>query len=669
MRSASRTYFGRFNDGVLESPFSGNLSDICPTGVYTDKPSRFFGRRWDYVRSPSLCIHCSLGCHTIASSRYREVKRQEARYSQSVNGHFICDRGRYGFFYSSLPGRPRAAKIGETPHNFTHAQSELGEKLKEIGDDAGSSAIAAACSVRSNLETRTALSHLCRINKWQRPAFFSDPATGRKAKAVAARLEPQLRVSLREVEKADFVFIVGADPVNEAPMLTLALRQAQRAGAAVFVLDPRPISLPFAFRHLTVLPGALNRHVGQLIQRAVDHSAAASLEDKAAQYLEELPGTGSLSDSELQFADEALQHLQQSKRPVFVCGTQIAGESTIGVAADFALLLQASDKQAGVFYVLPGANAFAGDMLDTEDSSLLQIIEEIENGSIKALILVETNPYWCFPDRQRLDNALDKLDLLVVLDYLPSRAVRKAHVFLPTQTLYESGGLYANQEGRVQYAPAVFSGGKPIAQAGGGDHPPRVYNTGLPESDLQPAWLTLAQLADENLAADTPKARETIRELLADSFPEIRKYDSFDQLPEDGFHLNGTAKPELRFSLDWIHDVEENQDPDDEFELLLTDWTFGTEELSSLSPCLVELEPEPCLVMHLRDAQQLGLGAGDFVEIKTGLGSLQVMVALDHNIAPGVLCLPRHPRLPWQIFRDMKIKIKRDQIKNRGIME
>ena len=101
MQIGNRTFFGRYQEGILESPFTGNLSDICPTGVYTDKPSRFFGRRWDYERAPSLCINCSLGCHTIASSRYREVVRQEARYSEAVNGYFICDRGRHGFYYTS----------------------------------------------------------------------------------------------------------------------------------------------------------------------------------------------------------------------------------------------------------------------------------------------------------------------------------------------------------------------------------------------------------------------------------------------------------------------------------------------------------------------------------------------------------------------------------------
>ena len=30
-------YFGRVEDGVLESEFSGNLVEVCPTGVFTDK--------------------------------------------------------------------------------------------------------------------------------------------------------------------------------------------------------------------------------------------------------------------------------------------------------------------------------------------------------------------------------------------------------------------------------------------------------------------------------------------------------------------------------------------------------------------------------------------------------------------------------------------------------
>ena len=118
MQIANRVYFGRFEDGQLESPFSGNLVDLCPTGVYTDKPARYKGRRWDFERAPSLCIHCSLGCNTIANARYRAVVRVEARFNDAVNGYFICDRGRFGFAYANHPERPRRARVdGHRSHS------------------------------------------------------------------------------------------------------------------------------------------------------------------------------------------------------------------------------------------------------------------------------------------------------------------------------------------------------------------------------------------------------------------------------------------------------------------------------------------------------------------------------------------------------------------------
>ena len=106
MGIGSRIYFGRSCSGPLESPFSGNLIDICPTGVYTDKPSRYFGRRWDFQRAPSICLHCALGCNLVVSARFRQVVRHEARPNPEVNGYFICDRGRYGYPYANAVDRP-----------------------------------------------------------------------------------------------------------------------------------------------------------------------------------------------------------------------------------------------------------------------------------------------------------------------------------------------------------------------------------------------------------------------------------------------------------------------------------------------------------------------------------------------------------------------------------
>ncbi len=323
-----RTYFGRFTDGPLESPFAGNLIDICPTGVFTDKPSRFKGRRWDFERGPSLCLHCSLGCNTVGSAQYREMVRLEGRPNEAVNGYFICDRGRYGFAYANHPERPRRAHLGGREVPWDEATLAAAAELARISREHGPGAVACMGGTRSSLETQGALKLFCRTQGWRDPQFFWDPALERKVKAAVDRLDERLAVSLRELEAADFILLVGADPVNEAPMLALALRQAQRRGAKVAVLDPRPVFLPFEFEHLPVPPGQLDAALGALVKGALSAEAAAGLIEPARSFYDALPGQYP-GDPALAARLTALaEPLRQSRKPVVVCGTDIVRETT-----------------------------------------------------------------------------------------------------------------------------------------------------------------------------------------------------------------------------------------------------------------------------------------------------------------------------------------------------
>ncbi|WP_083456553.1 2Fe-2S iron-sulfur cluster-binding protein [Desulfosarcina cetonica] len=153
MGIGSRVYFGRVASGTLESPFAGNLIDICPTGVFTDKPSRFFGRRWDFQRQPSVCLHCSLGCNLTASARYRQVVRHEARFHPAVNGHFICDRGRFGYAYASAPDRPRRAMAVGKPAAVSEIMDAAGDALQRVAEASGPESVAVMVSPRCSLET------------------------------------------------------------------------------------------------------------------------------------------------------------------------------------------------------------------------------------------------------------------------------------------------------------------------------------------------------------------------------------------------------------------------------------------------------------------------------------------------------------------------------------
>ncbi len=663
MQIAYHTYFGRFQDGPLESPFSGNLIDLCPTGVYTDKPSRFTGRRWDFERHPSLCIHCSLGCHTITSARYREIVRLEARFSESVNGYFICDRGRYGFYYTNHPERPRRPRVGTGEVSWDNAIQRAAEKLLEITEKSGVKSVACLGSTRSSLENQAMLKRFCKLQGWREPKYFVDPSIERKAKKAVSRLDKKLAISMREIERADFIIAVGADPVNEAPMLTLAMRQAHRQGATIVVIDPRPIFLPFEFHHFPAAPEGMNPCLNNLIKEGVDRSIAETLGEAALGFydaaLTKQPSDGLFKD---QFAALG-QKLRQSKNPVIVCGTEITSETTPGLAADNALLLRAAKNRVGLFYLMPGPNAFGAALLSSEDGSLMEVIDAIESGTVKALLLVESDPFRDFPDQQRLKRAVGKLDLFLVMDYLPSEAARLAQILLPTRTLFEMETSFVNQEGRVQFAPPAHRGGIPISQINAGSHPPRLFRGDIPGGEPEPAWAILAKLVRAMSVPGQGRfslSRNELWEWIKKEYPVFSNVPYVDQ-SSDSLRIDLGQEKEEPFAR--RIPSEKARRGDGELELLVSEWTFGTEELSAYSKFIQQVEKEPCLFMNPEDASRTGMKDGEKVTLHLNRGPLVVELRLANNVAPGVVVLPKHRQLSWQKMERESVIISFDRIR------
>lgn len=658
MQIGNRMYFGRFTDGPLESPFSGNIIDLCPTGVLTDKPARYRGRRWDFERAPSLCLHCSLGCNLTGSARYREMVRVEGRLHESVNGYFLCDRGRFGFAYANHPERPRRARLEGREVAAEEALAAAAARLTQISREHGPGAIAAWGSPRSSLETMGMLKWLCREQGWLGPQFFSSPSRERKAKAAVSRLDAGVAASMKDLENADFILVAGADPVNEAPMLALALRQAYRRGATVAVLDPRPVSLPLEFEHLPVPPGGIDLCLNLLSRAAVTHAAGEGLlTEEAANFFNQLtceyPADPLLQDRLVSLG----MKLGECKNPVIVCGLDIVRESTPVLAADHARLLKAAKDQAGLFYLLPGPNAFGGALLSLSGEpappDCEEILAAVLRGQVKALILVENDPFRTFADQPQLLKALDRLEFLLALDYLPTPLVERSQVFLPTTTVFEEEpSSFANQEGRLQQAWPIHMGGMPISQWGKGGHPPRVFLPEIPGGEPQPGGNILAALGVALMGTEAPLFKEELDTWLAQLYPVFAPLLESKRPPE-GVRLLLSAPSNYEFSRPssaTLRDV-----PGDRLELLLVDWTFGTEELSGYAPSIQEVEQAPRLTMQARDAARLGLVTGQRVKLALNEESIIVDLEILENMAPGVMLLPRHRQLKWQKIPDRPI--------------
>ena len=98
-------------------------------------------------------------------------------------------------------------------------------------------------------------------------------------------------------------------------------------------------------------------------------------------------------------------------------------------------------------------------------------------------------------------------------------------------------------------------------------------------------------------------------------------------------------------------------------ELLPVDWTFGTEELSSYSRFIQQVESPPSLMMHAGDAARLGFTDQDKVVINLDQGPLEVGVRTVDNMAPGVMILPRLRQLAWQKLKNIPARIPVERIR------
>jgi NADH-quinone oxidoreductase subunit G len=489
------------------------------------------------------------------------------------------------------------------------------------------------------------LNRLCRLRGWREPEFFETASLSGKVKNAVSRLDPNLAVSLREIEKADFILVAGCDPVNEAPMLALAMRQAFRNGAPVVVLDPRPVSLPFEFVHPPVPSGEIPQYASTLIKKGLERSAIAPLGEEALRFFDALPEK--YPETGFQYRlPEIEAKFRNSRKPVLVCGTDIVPDSAPWLAADYALLLKEAKGWAGLFYVLPGPNAFGASLLSPEGGSLARIVEEIENGTVRALLIVENDPFWRFPDRQRLRRALARLECLVVMDYLPSAAAEMAGVFLPTATLFETESSWINQEGRLQFAHRFSMTGAPVEQVSGGGHPPRVFRPDIPGGEPRPAWRALADLEGAMDGRNQEPLEVSAKDVwtwMKEDHPWLGAVDPFRH-PE-GFRL-AAGKKGARFSPDGPKSIAKIAR--ESLELLDVDWIFGTEELSSYSPNLRELEKPPCIFMQSQDALRLGLRDKDRVRILLDGQALEFDLCAVPNMAEGTLVFPRHRQVEWQ---------------------
>ncbi|MCC5834157.1 MAG: NADH-quinone oxidoreductase subunit NuoG [Opitutales bacterium] len=527
--SHNHVYFGRHEEGVLESEFSGNLAEVCPTGVFTDKTLKgHYSRKWDMQSAPSICNHCSVGCNTIASSRYGAVRRILNRYHHDINGYFLCDRGRYGYEHGNHPDRPSRPRLRSTKQSGL--EPETTEVLAAIGSFLNEArGIAAIGSPRASLESNYALQALA-----GREAFSIGIAEASSAVldalVAALREAPGGPASVRDIEHSDAVFVLGEDPSNTAPRIALALRQSVRQ-----------VSIKHAAAHR--IPRWHDRAVRDLAQgrKGPLHSAwpaqtrldeisksafcespnaIAKLGFAVAQCIGEDSSSSSSADSPLQKQAKAIAaDLLEAEQPLVVTGTALESEAIIDAArAVVSALAKAGKSTVRLAGIAAEANSIGAHLL--QGQALESIVAKVMNGECDTLIVAENDLYRRLP-HATVDALLDKLSKLIVIDCIPSSLTRHADAFLPAATIAESDGSLINCEGRGQ----------------------RFFQALSPKENLHATWDWVGRIQVECQRSDTNPwpDLDTILAKMAADCPELAGIR--EAAPGAGFRIHNQKIP------------------------------------------------------------------------------------------------------------------------------
>jgi NADH-quinone oxidoreductase subunit G len=695
LASHDHVYFGRHQEGILQSEFAGNLVEVCPTGVFTDKTLvHDYTRKWDLQSAPSVCTGCAVGCNTLPGERYGRLKRVHNRFNAEVNGYFLCDRGRFGAGF--VNNDKRLEYPGLKRQDGRYDALEHRRALRQLQSLCSAGKLAGIGSPRASVESNFLLRSLAG------EAHFAPGFADSEQRLVNLALQlqqssPAVTPDIRSIESADAVLILGEDLTNTAPRIALALRQSVRNRAYAMAAELR----------LEAWQDAAIRNLAQ-DQRSPLYIAAVGdtpLDDVAAGRDSLAPQdiaclgqsvasaiAGTAVDSER--AQEIATALSAAERPLVISGTGSASAEVMASAAAVAAALNAAGKQPMLCLAVPEANSLGQALLCGPAAPTLgQLQQQAEAGEVDTLVVLENDLYRRGP-RQQIEQLLTTFKQVIVLDGIDNATSSSADLVLPTASFAEAEGTLVSLEGRAQRHFPVFppamerrpawvwllaclkdlerAEAMPLQHfdditracaaavpalagipAAAPDHNFRNAGVKIPRQTHRYSGRT-AMRAD--VSVHEPKQPQDEESALAFTMEGLNRSQPGSLLPylwSPGWNSNqslhkfqGEVGGPLKGGTAGVRLLtpggSESRDSatsapfepgDGVWQLVPRQKIFGSEELSAMSPGISELVEPGFIELGSADAQSLGVADGDGLDVGDGLARLEIRI--NNSIAPG----------------------------------
>src|SRR5271154_156502 len=242
LERGAHSYVSTFDGHPYVAPFSGNIVELCPVGALTSRPYRFRARPWDIEGAGSICTLCPAQCNVTLTVRDERALRVLARENDEVDDGWLCDKGRFAYQSFHVDERITEPLLRDggvlRPVTWERALEEAAAGLARAGAHTG-----AIVGGQSTSEEGLLLTRLLR------EALGSPHIDSRRAGSLPLDLhralgDPRLQARVSDLEFADAVLVLDAEPVNDAPIFDLRLRKGvRRHGLKLAVASSQASSL------------------------------------------------------------------------------------------------------------------------------------------------------------------------------------------------------------------------------------------------------------------------------------------------------------------------------------------------------------------------------------------------------------------------------------------